>query len=859
MTRRGASHLYALLPLCAALAAREASAGVEVRPGVELRSSVAHDLSAPLTLMPPAEQAAHVEHEPRPFRRFPPSADSAAPAAASAPAGPASAAAVPGLPPATLARPGSQAQIATLGATVFRGLGDGFSSPNGTFSVRSHPSDAVGDIGPRHYVQIVNDSIAVFDRRGALLYGEVPTNTLWTGFDTHSFAYDAFNDYGKFGVWPDAYYATYNLFVDANPGSAYLGAAVCAFDRKSMLAGNPASQQCFKLFQVDAAVPPAPLYGGLLPADLDGALPPPAGAPNPMMSFDGGGNLQVWKFHADWADPSRSTLNGSATCTTSAASCAPILIAVNSFSLLCFTGASNGTCIPQKGVTQQLDSLADRPMFRLAYRNFGDHESLLLNHSVQAGAGGGVRWYELRDLTSPTGPTLYQQGTFAPDANFRWMGSLAMDAAGDIALAYSLSGAQLYPGIAYTARAGGDPAGAMTLAETSLQNGAGPQGATPFKGSNRWGDYSSMSIDPLDDCTFWYTAEYMPATGNWSTAIASFQLSSCGAFRVTAPSVGAVTRGGGSTALGVSVDTSTGATGTVSLSAGGLPTGVTATFSPSSLAVPGTSTLTLAADASTTQTLRAVPVRVVAALQGTTQTRSAALSLDVLGNEFGLTAAPQLTLVPAGAARTIDVRTKPVSGVAESIALSTGPLPPGLTAAFNPAAVIAGGGSTLTLAGGAAQADQQLKLVMHGVAPSSSHDVFLDVQTLLLPIPSLLAPAAGARLTGGVDFSMAASVSPSTTLAKLELLADGQPVAQASVPGFLRLDTTRLGNGTRQFSVRATDAASGVGLSAPVAMTVDNPSKGCGCAGAGGSLDLSALCLLPLVLWFSRRRSTPLG
>jgi hypothetical protein len=911
MTCRDAPHLYALLALCAALAARAASPGVEVRPGVELRSSVAQDLSAPLTLMPPAEPAVHVEHEPRPFRRFPPSADSAAPAAAFAPAGPASAAAVPGLPPATLARPGSQAQIATLGATVFRGLGDGFSSPNGTFSVRSHPSDAVGDIGPRHYVQIVNDSIAVFDRRGALLYGEVPTNTLWTGFDPHcaqrndgdavvlydlladrwfisqfsaptagpfyqciavsqtadptgqyyryAFAYDAFNDYGKFGIWPDAYYATYNFFVDANPSSAYLGAAVCAFDRASMLAGNPASQQCFKLFQVDAAVPPAPLYGGLLPADLDGALPPPAGAPNPMMSFDGGGHLQLWKFHVDWADPTRSTLNGSATCTTSAASCAPILIPVNSFGLLCFTGASNGTCIPQKGVTQQLDSLADRPMFRLAYRNFGDHESLLLNHSVQAGAGGGVRWYELRDLTGPTGPTLFQQGTFAPDANFRWMGSLAMDAAGDIALAYSLSGAQLYPGIAYTARAGGDPAGAMTLAETSLQNGAGAQGATPFKGSNRWGDYSSMSIDPLDDCTFWYTAEYMPATGNWSTAIASFQLSSCGAFRVTAPSVGAVTRGGGTTALGVSVDTSTGATGTVSLSASGLPTGVTATFSASSVALPGTSTLTLAADASTTQTLRAVPVRVVAALQGTTQTRSAALSLDVLGNEFGLMAAPQLTLLPASAARTIDVRTKPVSGVAESIALSTGPLPPGLTAAFNPAAVIAGGGSTLTLVGGAALADQQLKLVMHGVAPSSSHDVFLDVQTLLLPIPSLLAPAAGARLVGGVDFSMASSVSPSTTLAKLELLADGQPVAQASVPGFLRLDTTRLGNGTRQFSVRATDAASGVGLSAPVAMTVDNPSKGCGCAGAGGSPDLAALCLLPLVLWLSRKRSSPLG
>jgi hypothetical protein len=902
MIRRDAPRLYALLPLCVAFAARA------VAQGIELRSSVAQDLSAPLTLMPPAESAEsdeHVEREPRKFRRFPPSA---APAAASTAAGPAS---VPGVPH-LLARPTSQALIATLGAKVFRGLGDGFTSASGAFSVKRHPPDPDGDIGPRHYVQLVNESLAVFDRGGALLYGAVPTNTLWTGFDPncakrndgdavvlydlladrwfitqfavppsgppfyqciavsqtsdptgqyyrYAFAYDAFNDYGKFGVWPDAYYATYNFFADADPSSAYRGAVVCAFDRASMLAGNPASQQCFRLFQLDSATPPALLYGGLLAADLDGALPPPAGAPNPLMSFDGAQNLQLWKFHVDWVDPSRSTLNGSATCTTSAASCAPISIPVDSFNQLCFTApAANGTCIPQKGVTQQLDSLGDRPMFRLVYRNFGDHESLLLNHSVQAGAGGGVRWYELRDLTGPRGPTLYQQGTFAPDANFRWMGSMAMDAAGNIALAYSLSGTTIYPGISYTARADPDPPGAMTLPETMLQAGAGAQGATPFKGSSRWGDYSNMSIDPLDDCTFWYTTEYMPITGNWSTAIASFQLATCGSFRVTAPSVGAVTRGG-STTLGVSLGTASGSTGTVSLSAAGLPEGVTATFSPPSVPIPGTSTLTLAADASTTQTLRAAPARVVAALQGTTQTRSAALALDVLGNEFGLTAAPQLTRLPAGAARAIDLRTKPVSGAAESIALSTGPLPTGLTAAFNPATVIAGGGSTLTLRGNAALADRQLKLVVRAVAPSSSHDLFLDVQTLLLPVPSLAAPAVGARLTGGVDFSMASSVSPSTTLAKLELLADGQPVAQTSAEGFVRFDTTRLGNGIRQFSVRATDAAAGVGLSEPVAMTVDNPSTGSGggCKGPGGSPDLAALCLLPVAVWLSRKRLTP--
>ena len=188
-----------------------------------------------------------------------------------------------------------------------------------------------------------------------------------------------------------------------------------------------------------------------------------------------------------------------------------------------FTPAcGGGTCIPQLGTSQQLDSLADRLMYRLAYRNFGDHEALLVNHSVTAGTSVGIRWYEIR---SPGGtPTVYQQGTYAPDATFRWMGSIAMDKVGNIALGYSASSSTLSPSIRYTGRAPTDALGTMQ-AETIIQAGGGSQ----LSNLSRWGDYSAMTVDPIDDCTFFYTTEYLKASGtfNWSTRIASFKFPSC--------------------------------------------------------------------------------------------------------------------------------------------------------------------------------------------------------------------------------------------------------------------------------------------------------------------------------------------
>jgi hypothetical protein len=441
--------------------------------------------------------------------------------------------------------------------SIVDGLGLGFVGPQGTFVNRWTPPDTNGAVGTTQYVETVNDQMAVFDKATkGVVYGPVPENILWVGFgggcetnndgdpvvvydkaadrwvvsqfsvsstpylqcvavsqtndatgawNRYSFTYANFPDYPKMGVWPDAYYTTFNMF----NGNAFAGANLCAYDRAAMLAGSAATQQCFQL---------ASSFGGVLPSDLDGATPPPVGAPNYMLNF-GTNALNLWKFHVDWANTANTTLTG------------PTSIPVASFSPAC----SGGTCVPQPGHGKTtLDSLGDRLMFRLAYRNFTVNESLVVSHSVRVGTGKstqtGVRWYELR---SPgTTPVVFQQSTYSPDsALYRWMPSIAMDRDGDIALGYSTSSASAFPSIAYTARAATDTPSTMG-SEVVLTAGAGSQSGT------RWGDYSAMTVDPSDDCTFWYTNEYLKAaadgTTHWSTSVGSFKFPSCGAARVPA-------------------------------------------------------------------------------------------------------------------------------------------------------------------------------------------------------------------------------------------------------------------------------------------------------------------------------------
>jgi hypothetical protein len=313
-----------------------------------------------------------------------------------------------------------------------------------------------------------------------------------------SFGTNVFNDYDKFGVWPDAYYGAYNLF---SP-SKFLGAKACAYQRSAMLAGTTAKAICFTNTNEFS----------LLPSDLDGATLPPASEPNFFVDLFSTSALHLFKFHTDFTTPSNSKFTG------------PITIAVTSFAQAC---AATGTCIPQPGTADQLDSLGDRLMFRLAYRNFGSHESLVVNHAAKTSvAASGVRWYEIRNPNAT--PVVFQQGTLTSGGTSLWMGSIATDKVGDLALGFSESSSTIHPTVAFTGRTPSDPLGTMEGIAIILA-GKGSQTGGTLNGGNRWGDYSGMAIDPSNDCTFWYVNEYIPFNGNFNfhTRIASFKFPTC--------------------------------------------------------------------------------------------------------------------------------------------------------------------------------------------------------------------------------------------------------------------------------------------------------------------------------------------
>jgi hypothetical protein len=305
------------------------------------------------------------------------------------------------------------------------------------------------------------------------------------------FGKNAFNDYPKLGVWSDGYYASYNVFTPTS-----VAATACAYDRAAMTAGKTTTVVCFA----------DPNEFAFLPSDLDGSNLPPSGEPDFFVDLATTGSLHLFQFHVDFTTPSNSTFTG------------PTPITVRPFTPAC----GGGVCIPQEGTKQQLDSLGDRLMFRLAYRNMLSHESLVVNHSVKTSAApAGVRWYEIRDPERR--PFVFQQGTLTNGGQSLWMGSIAMDKAGDIAVGFSKSGSSTHPAIAYAGRVPGDPLN-MLESPALIFQGKGSQ-----IGVDRWGDYSGLSIDPSDDCTFWYVNQYMPSNGgfNFHTRVASFKFPTC--------------------------------------------------------------------------------------------------------------------------------------------------------------------------------------------------------------------------------------------------------------------------------------------------------------------------------------------
>ncbi len=456
-----------------------------------------------------------------------------------------------------VADPVQQTSTTTLSSAQSAGQWEGLGAGYPGFSVTAVPPDPNIAVGPNHVVQWVNNAFAVWDKQGTQVQAPIADSTFWGalstcyqlgGFSDPIVQYDGMadrwvvgevaiplipgllgqyaqcfavsktsdptgayymwaygfgtniNDYPKIGVWPDGYYVTWNIFKDS---TTFIGPEACAFDRNAMVSG--ASAPALVCFQLNGA-----LYASLLPSDLDGASLPPTGSPNFMMNVDSkSGALNLWRLHADFVQTNNSTLTG------------PISIAgVAPFTSPCI---DNPDCIPQPGTTMKLDALGDRLMYRLAYRNFGDHESLAANHTVlTAGGNTAVRWYEVRSPNAT--PAIFQQGTFAPDADNRWMASVAMDQTGNIAVGYSVASALTYPSIRFTGWEIGNTLGELQ-AETFAVNGGGSQ-----TGYDRWGDYSAMRIDPADDCTFYYTQEYQATTAsaNWNTRVLSFRFPSCG-------------------------------------------------------------------------------------------------------------------------------------------------------------------------------------------------------------------------------------------------------------------------------------------------------------------------------------------
>jgi hypothetical protein len=409
-----------------------------------------------------------------------------------------------------------------------------------------------------------------------------PTGSYWL----YAFGYNGFNDYPKFGIWPDAYYVTYNMFTSGT--GSFVGVKACALDRAAMLTGAPASQQCFD----------TPGAASVLPANLAGSRPPPAGAPNYQVALDrdSGSQLDAWSFHVDWTTPANSSYT------------ALPAIGVAPYTASC-AGYSRNQCVPQAPgqyfATATLESLGDRLMYPLQYRNFGDHQSLVVSHSINptSGSGGNERWYELRVESGDT-LALSQQGTYAPgDGLYRFMGSVAQDGAGDMALGYSVSSASIHPGIRLTGRLATDPAGTMTETEHTIKTGGGSEGNDPAVANppiGRWGDFTSMDVDPSDDCTFWYTNEFYNAQTDsadthfyrrWHTVIASFTFPACSDFSIaTSPATRTVNS---TTSTTVQTRVVRGSAQSVALDMTGCPSGAQCTISASSVTAGADVTLTV--------------------------------------------------------------------------------------------------------------------------------------------------------------------------------------------------------------------------------------------------------------------------
>jgi hypothetical protein len=667
------------------------------------------------------------------------------------------------------------------------------------------PSDNNIAVGPNHIVETVNAAVEVYSKTGTLLQGPLSLRSLWSGLggecaannggdpvvqydkvadrwiitqlgslsnpyaeciavsatndptgSYHLWSYSFgsnLNDYPKFGVWPtasnSAYLGTYNLFSN---GQSFAGAEICAYDRQAMLAG--------------ATSPKALCYTGIsgasyLPSDLDGAAAPLDGTPAYFVDlYSTSGALGMYKMYPNFSTGTAS-------------------LSFSTIGVASFTQASS---VPQPGTSRALDSLSDRLMYRLAFRRFSDHESMVVTHSVATGGVAGARWYELQGpASSGASFTLAQQSTFAPgDGIHRWMGSIAMDQAGDMALGYSASnGTSQYPSVRYTGRTPSDPANTMET-EASIKEGAGSQ-----TGYTRWGDYSSMRIDPSDDCTFWYVNEYLPVSSSygWYTHIGSFKFSGCGGtptqdFSLSAsPTSITVAQGQPGTTSTITVNPSNGFSGDVSLAVtAGCPTNATCTFSPTTVTGgSGSSTLTVTAASSTLT--GTYPLTITGMSGSLTHTTTVSLTVNP-PPDFSISASPTSLSLTLGQTGNSTITVTSLYGFGGSVGLSVSGCPTNATCGVSPGSVTGSGTATLTVITNSTTATGGFTLTVTGNSASLSHFVSIPL-TVSAPTttPDFTITVSGAPLTvkRGSSGSVTVNVAATGGSSSVTLSTSGVP------------------------------------------------------------------------------------
>lgn len=496
-------------------------------------------------------------------------------------------------------------------ATGFDGLSNADNSA--VFGYVVLPPDTNGDVGPSHYVQMVNKLARVYSKAGAPLTAPFKLSALFTGTGTacaddedgdvivlydpladrwllsslaflvknqspyHEciavsttpdptgsyYVYDyempgnEFPDYPKFGVWPDAYYMTTAQFTN---GTTYNGAGAFAFDRSRMLAGAPDAAYIY--FNMPGASYPD--ISTLLPSDFDGYTPPPAGRPNTLAYLQAtelgaaADAVRLFDFHADFVVPANSTLVERTE--------SPVLVAA--FDPTTPAGRADIRQPAPATDASALEAITDRLMHRLQYRSNGTVESLVVAHAVGAPASAtlgtfraGVRYYQFTRTIAGGMFGVLEQATYAPnDGVNRWMPSAAADHAGNLAVGFSASSTSVFPSARYAGRLASDAAGGLFQGEATLVTGAGSQTIS----AGRWGDYSAMSVDPVDDCTFWFTTEYYAASSSsgWQTRIGSFKHAACTPVAIGTVQGTVTNAANGTPVSGVSVQVSNGFTQT---------------------------------------------------------------------------------------------------------------------------------------------------------------------------------------------------------------------------------------------------------------------------------------------------------